>query len=209
MFSLLSLYDATLLCFFWLYPGWVVFCLSKNGFECAHVFYFLIKEHQYTFHCKYIPNKADSSPSLYIEKCTWIISACRKTQVLLSLPKSWLLHHRGWSSGERKRNHKEAPAPSSNFLSFLFPLQELFTPECKFKESVFENYYVIYSSMLYRQQESGRAWFLGLNKEGQAMKGNRVKKTKPAAHFLPKPLEGECYVCIIWSDVLHFYFSHW
>lgn len=70
-------------------------------------------------------------------------------------------------------------------------LQELFTAECKFKESVFENYYVIYSSMLYRQQESGRAWFLGLNKEGQAMKGNRVKKTKPAAHFLPKPLEGK------------------
>lgn len=75
---------------------------------------------------------------------------------------------------------------SSTFVS----LQELFTAECKFKESVFENYYVIYSSMLYRQQESGRAWFLGLNKEGQAMKGNRVKKTKPAAHFLPKPLEG-------------------
>nr|XP_020465065.1 fibroblast growth factor 14 isoform X1 [Monopterus albus] len=70
---------------------------------------------------------------------------------------------------------------------------ELFTPECKFKESVFENYYVIYSSMLYRQQESGRAWFLGLNKEGQAMKGNRVKKTKPAAHFLPKPLEVAMY----------------
>ena len=45
--------------------------------------------------------------------------------------------------------------------------------------------------MLYRQQESGRAWFLGLNKDGQAMKGNRVKKTKPAAHFLPKPLEGK------------------
>lgn len=45
--------------------------------------------------------------------------------------------------------------------------------------------------MLYRQQESGRAWFLGLNKEGQVMKGNRVKKTKPAAHFLPKPLEGK------------------
>ncbi|EPY72982.1 fibroblast growth factor 14-like isoform 1 [Camelus ferus] len=71
--------------------------------------------------------------------------------------------------------------------------QELFTPECKFKESVFENYYVIYSSMLYRQQESGRAWFLGLNKEGQVMKGNRVKKTKPAAHFLPKPLEVAMY----------------
>ena len=47
--------------------------------------------------------------------------------------------------------------------------------------------------MLYRQKESGRAWFLGLNKEGQAMKGNRVKKTKPAAHFLPKPIEGNLY----------------
>uniref|UniRef100_A0A8C0HRI0 Fibroblast growth factor n=1 Tax=Buteo japonicus TaxID=224669 RepID=A0A8C0HRI0_9AVES len=77
-----------------------------------------------------------------------------------------------------------------NGEGFLYT-SELFTPECKFKESVFENYYVIYSSMLYRQQESGRAWFLGLNKEGQVMKGNRVKKTKPAAHFLPKPLEGE------------------
>uniref|UniRef100_A0A8B9YP91 Fibroblast growth factor n=1 Tax=Bos mutus grunniens TaxID=30521 RepID=A0A8B9YP91_BOSMU len=83
-----------------------------------------------------------------------------------------------------------------NGEGYLYP-SELFTPECKFKESVFENYYVIYSSMLYRQQESGRAWFLGLNKEGQVMKGNRVKKTKPAAHFLPKPLEGECCVCSI------------
>uniref|UniRef100_F7DXT8 Fibroblast growth factor n=1 Tax=Ornithorhynchus anatinus TaxID=9258 RepID=F7DXT8_ORNAN len=66
---------------------------------------------------------------------------------------------------------------------------DIFTPECKFKESVFENYYVIYSSTLYRQQESGRAWFLGLNKEGQIMKGNRVKKTKPSSHFVPKPIE--------------------
>lgn len=52
--------------------------------------------------------------------------------------------------------------------------------------------------MLYRQQESGRAWFLGLNKEGQVMKGNRVKKTKPAAHFLPKPLEGEYLETVIY-----------
>ncbi|KAM9049299.1 fibroblast growth factor 14 isoform X4 [Balaenoptera ricei] len=79
-----------------------------------------------------------------------------------------------------------------NGEGYLYP-SELFTPECKFKESVFENYYVIYSSMLYRQQESGRAWFLGLNKEGQVMKGNRVKKTKAAAHFLPKPLEVAMY----------------
>ncbi|XP_042573568.1 fibroblast growth factor 12-like isoform X1 [Cyprinus carpio] len=65
----------------------------------------------------------------------------------------------------------------------------MFTPECKFKESVFENYYVIYSSTMYRQQESGRAWFLGLTKEGQVMKGNRVKKTKPSSHFVPRPIE--------------------
>lgn len=79
-----------------------------------------------------------------------------------------------------------------SFLFFVssFCLQDVFTPECKFKESVFENYYVIYSSTLYRQQESGRAWFLGLNKEGQIMKGNRVKKTKPSSHFVPKPIEG-------------------
>ncbi|XP_054907479.1 fibroblast growth factor 13b isoform X1 [Poeciliopsis prolifica] len=70
---------------------------------------------------------------------------------------------------------------------------EHFTPECKFKESVFENYYVTYSSMMYRQQQSGRAWYLGLNKEGAIMKGNHVKKNKAAAHFIPKPLKVAMY----------------
>ncbi|XP_034410465.1 fibroblast growth factor 12 isoform X2 [Cyclopterus lumpus] len=76
---------------------------------------------------------------------------------------------------------------------------EMFTPECKFKESVFENYYVIYSSTVYRQQESGRAWFLGLTKEGQVMKGNRVKKTKPSSHFVPRPIE----VCMYKEPSMH------
>uniref|UniRef100_A0A8C1R562 Fibroblast growth factor n=2 Tax=Cyprinus carpio TaxID=7962 RepID=A0A8C1R562_CYPCA len=66
---------------------------------------------------------------------------------------------------------------------------EHFTPECKFKECVFENYYVTYSSILYRQSQSGRAWYIGINRDGQVMKGNRVKKTKGAAHFLPKLIE--------------------
>uniref|UniRef100_UPI00398F5BFA fibroblast growth factor 14-like n=1 Tax=Pristiophorus japonicus TaxID=55135 RepID=UPI00398F5BFA len=70
---------------------------------------------------------------------------------------------------------------------------EHFTPECKFKECVFENYYVTYSSVVYRQRESGRSWYLGINKEGQTMKGNRVKKTKRAAHFLPKLIEVALY----------------
>ncbi|KAM6907036.1 fibroblast growth factor 11 [Xenentodon cancila] len=70
---------------------------------------------------------------------------------------------------------------------------EHFTPECKFKESVFENYYVTYSSMLYRQTQSGRSWYIGINRDGQIMKGNRVKKTKGTAHFLPKVLEVAMY----------------
>ncbi|XP_041707504.1 fibroblast growth factor 13 isoform X3 [Coregonus clupeaformis] len=75
---------------------------------------------------------------------------------------------------------------------FLYT-SEHFTPECKFKESVFENYYVTYSSMIYRQQQSGRAWYLGLNKEGVIMKGNHVKKNKPSGHFIPKPLKVAMY----------------
>ncbi|XP_010143570.1 PREDICTED: fibroblast growth factor 12-like [Buceros rhinoceros silvestris] len=91
-------------------------------------------------------------------------------------------------------------APSQLVAGIKLPGSwDVFTPECKFKESVFENYYVIYSSTLYRQQESGRAWFLGLNKEGQIMKGNRVKKTKPSSHFVPKPIE----VCMYREPSLH------
>ncbi|XP_034033698.1 fibroblast growth factor 11 [Thalassophryne amazonica] len=70
---------------------------------------------------------------------------------------------------------------------------EHFTPECKFKESVFENYYVTYSSMLYRQTQSGRSWYIGISRDGHVMKGNRVKKTKGAAHFLPKVIEVAMY----------------
>ncbi|XP_037344083.1 fibroblast growth factor 12-like isoform X2 [Pungitius pungitius] len=85
-----------------------------------------------------------------------------------------------------------------NAEGFLYT-SDVFTAECKFKESVFENYYVIYSSTQYRQHESGRAWFLGLNKDGALMKGNRVKKTKPCSHFVPRPIE----VCMYKEPSLH------
>ncbi|XP_035390183.1 fibroblast growth factor 12 isoform X4 [Electrophorus electricus] len=85
-----------------------------------------------------------------------------------------------------------------NAEGFLYT-SDVFTVECKFKESVFENYYVIYSSTVYRQHESGRAWFLGLNKEGIIMKGNRVKKTKPCSHFVPRPIE----VCMYKEPSMH------
>lgn len=78
-------------------------------------------------------------------------------------------------------------------LSGSLSPQPHFTAECRFKECVFENYYVLYASALYRQRRSGRAWYLGLDKEGQVMKGNRVKKTKAAAHFVPKLLEVAMY----------------
>lgn len=83
------------------------------------------------------------------------------------------------------------------FTVFFSHFQENFNPECKFKESVFENYYVTYSSMLYRQSQSGRSWYIGINRDGQVMKGNRVKKTKGAAHFLPKVIEGQFPSCSI------------
>ncbi|KAG7225914.1 hypothetical protein INR49_018515 [Caranx melampygus] len=52
---------------------------------------------------------------------------------------------------------------------------------------------------LYTSHESGRAWFLGLNKDGVIMKGNRVKKTKPCSHFVPRPIE----VCMYKEPSLH------
>uniref|UniRef100_A0A8C6BRA7 Fibroblast growth factor n=1 Tax=Monodon monoceros TaxID=40151 RepID=A0A8C6BRA7_MONMO len=66
-----------------------------------------------------------------------------------------------------------------------------FTADCRFKGCIFKNYCVLYASALYRQRRSGRAWYMGLDKEGRVMKGNRVKKTKAAAHIVPKLLEGE------------------
>ncbi|KAG9463586.1 hypothetical protein GDO78_021466 [Eleutherodactylus coqui] len=77
-----------------------------------------------------------------------------------------------------------------------------FTAECRFKESVFENYFITYSSTLYRQRGSGRGWYLGLNKDGRAMEGNRVKKHRPVGHFLPKLSEVALYKEPSLHDVL-------
>uniref|UniRef100_A0A8V5GMF1 Fibroblast growth factor n=1 Tax=Melopsittacus undulatus TaxID=13146 RepID=A0A8V5GMF1_MELUD len=65
-----------------------------------------------------------------------------------------------------------------------------FTPECRFKEGVFDSYHVLYASALYRQRRSGRAWYLGLDRQGRPMAGPRVRKDKAAAHFLPQLMEG-------------------
>ncbi|XP_033930157.1 fibroblast growth factor 11-like isoform X2 [Melopsittacus undulatus] len=68
-----------------------------------------------------------------------------------------------------------------------------FTPECRFKEGVFDSYHVLYASALYRQRRSGRAWYLGLDRQGRPMAGPRVRKDKAAAHFLPQLMEVALY----------------
>ncbi|XP_076806841.1 fibroblast growth factor 13-like isoform X2 [Clavelina lepadiformis] len=66
---------------------------------------------------------------------------------------------------------------------------DTYTSECKFKESVFENYYVVYTSSLYKQLESGRPWNIGLGKNGIPIKGSQAKKHKHHSHFIPRPIE--------------------
>lgn len=66
---------------------------------------------------------------------------------------------------------------------------QAYSSECKFKESVYENYYVVYTSTLYKQLESGRPWNLGFSRDGDPVKASRAKKHKPYCHFIPKPIE--------------------
>ncbi|XP_045442525.1 fibroblast growth factor 11 isoform X3 [Pipistrellus kuhlii] len=96
-------------------------------------------------------------------------------------------------SAARASTSRQTPTGASREPQRTPALSQHFTAECRFKECVFENYYVLYASALYRQCRSGRAWYLGLDKEGRVMKGNRVKKTKAAAHFVPKLLEVAMY----------------
>jgi len=69
-------------------------------------------------------------------------------------------------------------------------LQDAYTSECRFKESVYENYYVVYTSCLYKQLVNDRPWNIGISKDGVPLKGSRAKKDKPSSHFIPQPIEG-------------------
>lgn len=74
---------------------------------------------------------------------------------------------------------------------------------------MYENYYVVYTSCLYKQLESGRAWNIGLGKDGVPVKGSRAKKHKTCTHFVPRPIEGmEKVVVKNWLlKVLSLYFA--
>ena len=105
-----------------------------------------------------------------------------------------------------------------NYKNIIF--KDLFTNECRFKESVFENYWCLYSSIQYKHPETKvriyrnrqklyfsvqmlkiiqRPWHLGINSKGKCIKGMRAKKDRTASHFLPRPIEGTIYYTQGWK----------
>nr|XP_033797791.1 fibroblast growth factor 5 isoform X1 [Geotrypetes seraphini] len=63
-----------------------------------------------------------------------------------------------------------------------------FTDECKFRERFQENSYNTYASAVYRTAQTGREWYVALNKRGKAKRGcsPRVKPQHVSTHFLPR-----------------------
>lgn len=70
----------------------------------------------------------------------------------------------------------------------LFPMQESFTDDCKFRERFQENSYNTYASVIHKNHRTGREWFVALNKRGKAKMGSspRVKSQHVSTHFLPR-----------------------
>nr|XP_033797873.1 fibroblast growth factor 5 isoform X2 [Geotrypetes seraphini] len=66
--------------------------------------------------------------------------------------------------------------------------QARFTDECKFRERFQENSYNTYASAVYRTAQTGREWYVALNKRGKAKRGcsPRVKPQHVSTHFLPR-----------------------
>ena len=63
-------------------------------------------------------------------------------------------------------------------ISPTFSFQEMFTKDCKFKENVFENYWCIYSSIEYKDPESSKLQYFGMNRKGRPIRGSKGRKFK-------------------------------